>query len=72
MSRTISVADDVYEWMKKHKGKKSFSELIRSLENRKTNFSDVNGLNVTGDMEAVEQAVSDASDTTISKLKDRL
>ena len=31
MARTVSVADDVYEWMKKNKWEKSFSELIREI-----------------------------------------
>lgn len=38
MTRTISVADDVYEMLVKIKGKRSFSEVIRSLIKKEGNF----------------------------------
>lgn len=69
MSRTISVADDVYEWMNQEKGDRSFSELIRSLRDMKSNFSEVNGIEAAGDMEEVEETVEKASEKVMDDLE---
>jgi predicted CopG family antitoxin len=44
MARTISVADDVFEWLKNEKGDKSYSELLREFRDNKS-LSEVSGIN---------------------------
>jgi len=38
MTKTISISDDVYELLVKIKGKRSFSEVIRDLIKKRSNF----------------------------------
>jgi len=71
MAKTISVADDVYDWMKKRKGDRSFSELIRSLKSNHSNFSKVNGIGVTGSFDEVEESVDEASEKSFEKVRER-
>jgi predicted CopG family antitoxin len=44
MARTISVADDVFEWLKNEKEDKSYSELLREFRDNKS-LSEVSGIN---------------------------
>lgn len=38
MTKTISISDDVYELLVKIKGKRSFSEVIRDLIKKESNY----------------------------------
>jgi len=38
MTKTISISDDVYELLVKIKGRRSFSEVIRDLIKKRSNF----------------------------------
>ncbi len=69
MAKTISIADDVYEWMKRRKGDRSFSEVIRDLKEKKSNFSEVNGLRVA-DWDEAEKALEKASEKSWNELKE--
>lgn len=69
MARTISVADDVYEWMKKKKGEKSFSELIREMR-RETNFTELEGIGFSKNWDKIEDSVKKASEDNIDRLEE--
>lgn len=73
MSKTISVADDVYEWMKREKGERSFSELIRDLKKENPDLEEIAGLNVTSGsgMKKLEEEKEAASERTVEKFKKR-
>lgn len=73
MSRTISVADDVFEWMKKEKGDRSYSELLRELRDRESSISEINGNNSLGEdfEEDIDRAVKQAEESTEEKLEER-
>lgn len=70
MSKTISVADDVYNWMKRKKDDRSFSEVIRSLKSNKTSFKEVNGINAA-DWKKASISLDKASAKTWEKMSDR-
>jgi len=70
MARTISVADDVYEWMKKKKGDRSFSELIRALRDE-TDFEELKDTGVSYNWEKVEESVKEASDKNVDSLEEK-
>lgn len=69
MARTISVADDVFEWLKNEKGERSYSELLRDLRKNRSNFSEVSGMNVTS-FDEVEEVIEEASKQTMKDLED--
>ncbi len=69
MARTISVADDVYEWMKKKKGDRSFSELIRDMRDE-TDFEELKDTGVSYEWEKVKEGVKEASDENFDSLED--
>jgi predicted CopG family antitoxin len=69
MARTISVSDDVYEWMKRKKGDRSFSELIRSMS-KETDFEELKDLGIADNWDEVEEVVREASDTTLERIED--
>lgn len=68
MAKTISVADDVYEWMKRRKDDRSFSEVIRSLKEKKSSFVEVNGINAA-DWEKASSWIEKASKKTWEKME---
>jgi predicted CopG family antitoxin len=72
MSKTISIADDVYDWLKREKDRdgKSFSEVIRNLKPRKPRFAECNGAGLTDQMSDVQDSIEDASETTKRRLDD--
>lgn len=74
MSRTISVADDVFEWMKKEKGDRSYSELLRELRERESSLSEINGTRSLEENieEDIDEAVKQAEESTEEKLEGRL
>jgi predicted CopG family antitoxin len=75
VARTISVADDVFEWLKEEKGDRSYSELLREFRNTsRSDFSDVAGINSLGDVsfEEVEEVVEDSSKETMEDLDEEL
>ena len=69
MARTISVSDDVYEWMKRKKGEKSFSELIRDMV-KETDFEELQGLGVSDNWDEIEEAVKEGSDNTLERIEE--
>lgn len=69
MARTISVSDDVYEWMKRKKGDKSFSELIRNMA-KETNFKELKGLGIAENWEEAEEAVNEGSENTLDRIEE--
>lgn len=69
MARTISVSDDVYEWMKRKKGEKSFSELIRNMV-KETDFEELQGIGISDNWDEVEKAVKEGSDNTIERIEE--
>lgn len=72
MSKNISIADDVYERLKREKGDRSFSELIEDTLDERTRLADVHGED-TLDPEAVATAreeIDRLSDGTLSRLDD--
>lgn len=72
MSKNISIADDVYERLKREKGDRSFSELIEDTLEERTRLADVHG-EATLDPEAVATAreeINRLSEGTLSRLDD--
>ena len=69
MARTISVSDDVYEWMKRKKGDRSFSELIRGLM-KETDFEELQGIGFSDNWEEVEKTVEEASEDTMDRIEE--
>lgn len=69
MATTISVADDVYEWMKKNKEEKSFSELIRDMMGE-TDFEELRETGISDNWEETEDAVEEASEETWEKIEE--
>ena len=75
MARTISVADDVFEWLKKEKGNRSYSELLREFrEEKNSNFSEVAGMNSLGEtsFEEVENAIEEASEEKMKEIYEEM
>jgi len=70
MARTISVADDVFNWLKKEKGDRSYSELLRDLKKNKSNFSEVNGLNIASS-EEVKETIDEASKDSMKDIEEK-
>ena len=70
MARTISVSDDVYEWMKRKKGENSFSELIRTRMMKKTDFEELQGLGMSENWGEAEEAVEEASGNTVDRIEE--
>ena len=69
MARTISIADDVFEWLKKEKGDRSYSEVIRDMKKSESDFSKFNGINITG-FSKVEETVEEASEGSMKELEE--
>ncbi len=74
MARKISVADDVFKWLKEEKGEKSYSELLRESKDQKTNLMKLNGINSLKNVEKedMEEAVKQAESKTEKKLEEKL
>jgi predicted CopG family antitoxin len=72
LARTISVADDVFEWLKEEKGERSYSEVLREFRDIGS-FSDVNGANSLseGAEEEIDEAVEEAEEKTEKKIRER-
>lgn len=71
MARTISVADDVFEWLKSEKEDKSYSEFLREFRDS-GDFSEVNGINsLEASEKEIEEAVEEAEKETERKIEDR-
>ena len=51
MSKNVALSDDVYERLKKEKGDKSFSDIIREKLDSKGKIADVAGMNIFEDVE---------------------
>lgn len=72
MSKNISVSDDVYRELKREKGDRSFSEVIRDSMESGTRLADVTGTGVL-DCEAYEEAKGDIarmSQGTLERIDD--
>ena len=70
MARTISVSDDVYEWMKRKKGDRSFSDLIREFM-KKSDLSELEGIGFSGNWEDVDEEIKKSSDETWDKMEEQ-
>lgn len=69
MARTISVADDVYEWMKKNKGEKSFSELIREMR-KETDLKKLEGIGFSENWAKITEEVEESSEESFDRIKE--
>lgn len=72
MSKNIAIADDVYERLKREKGDRSFSEVIRDRLDATSHLAEVAGGRVLDD-DAVQAAGADVealSEGTVSRLDD--
>lgn len=69
MARTISVADDVYEWMKKNKGEKSFSELIREMR-KETDLKKLEGIGFSENWGKITEEVEKSSEESFDRIKE--
>lgn len=69
MARTISVSDDVYDWMKRKKGDKSFSELIRGLM-KDSSLEELKGIGFSGDWEKIGDEIREASQKTVDRIEE--
>jgi len=72
MARTISVADDVFKWLKEEKGERSYSELLREFKKTRSDLNEVNGANALGDItqEDIDKAVKEAEKETIEEINE--
>jgi predicted CopG family antitoxin len=70
MSKTISVADDVYEWMKRRKKEKSFSEFIRGFM-KEGDLSEIEGIGFARDWEETDEAIGDSSEKNRKRIEER-
>ncbi|WP_254531273.1 antitoxin VapB family protein [Natrinema gelatinilyticum] len=72
MSKNIAISDDVYRALKREKGDRSFSEVIRDHLEERQRLSDVTGANIL-DRETyddVKNEIEDLSHGTLSRLDD--
>jgi predicted CopG family antitoxin len=72
LARTISIADDVFEWLKREKGDKSYSEVLREFRDQK-NFSEVNGANSLSKVseKEINDAIEEAEKESDNKLREK-
>lgn len=72
MSKNISVSDDVYRELKREKGDRSFSEVIRDSLEEGTRLADVTGAGVLDPetQEDVKADIEELSQGTLSRLDD--
>jgi predicted CopG family antitoxin len=68
MSKTISVADDVYRWLKNKKQDKSFSEFIRETIGS-GDLKELEGIGFSTDWEETENTLEEASNSNIETLQ---
>ncbi|QLG48933.1 antitoxin VapB family protein [Natrinema halophilum] len=72
MSKNIAISDDVYRELKREKGNRSFSEVIRDHLEERRRLTDVTGANIL-DQEThddVKNDIEDLSQGTLSRLDD--
>jgi len=69
MSKGISIADDVYKWLKDIKGDESFSSAIRKLKNRE-DLGKINGMNILEDWEDTKEEIEEMSEKEWRSLED--
>jgi predicted CopG family antitoxin len=72
MSKNISISDDVYERLKREKGDRSFSELIRERLDEGGDLADVTGQRILEPetYEAVKDDIERMSEGTADRLED--
>ncbi|WP_306060028.1 antitoxin VapB family protein [Natronococcus wangiae] len=72
MSRNIAISDDVYRELKREKGERSFSDVIRDHLKERRQLADVTGAGVLDpDVQtAVKDDVERLSQGTLSRLDD--
>ncbi|MDY6766014.1 MAG: antitoxin VapB family protein [Candidatus Nanohaloarchaea archaeon] len=70
MSKTISVADDVYELMKSKKGDRSFSEFIRSRIGS-GNLRELEGVGFSKDWDEIAEAINAGGKKDVNRIEDR-
>jgi len=69
MARTISVSDDVYEWMKRKKKDRSFSELIRDVM-KDSDLRKLEDIGFSKDWETLDEEVKKSSDKTWDRIEE--
>ena len=70
MARTISISDDVYKWLKRKKGEKSFSELIRDELIKDTNLKELEGIGFSENWKDTEKGVKKASEKNWERIEE--
>lgn len=72
MSKNISISDDVYRELKREKGDRSFSEVIRDSLDEGARLTDVTGAGVLDPetQEDVKADIEELSQGTLSRLDD--
>lgn len=69
MSKNISIADDVYEWLKEIKGERSYSSVLRELRDR-DGLEKINGMKLLSDWEEIRSELEKMSDKEWERLED--
>jgi predicted CopG family antitoxin len=74
VAKTISVADDVFEWLKTEKGGRSYSELLRQLKGDNLGLSQVAGQNALEDVseQDMNEPFRQASEDSINKIEEKI
>lgn len=72
MSKNIAIADDVYRELKREKGERSFSDVIRDHLEERRQLADVTGTGVLDPetQAAVQDDIEQLSQGTLSRLDD--
>ncbi|MFB6191629.1 MAG: antitoxin VapB family protein [Candidatus Nanohaloarchaea archaeon] len=71
MSRNIAVSDDIYERLKREKGDRSFSELLREKLEKEGSISEVAGKNILSgmDLREIKKDVEELSSGTAERME---
>ena len=59
MSKTISISDDVYKWLKSKKGDRSFSEYLRQFMGS-GDLKELEGIGFSRNWEEIESGIEEA------------
>jgi predicted CopG family antitoxin len=72
VARTISVADDVFEWLKNEKGERSYSELLREFRDQ-GDLSELNGLGALEGVseEEISEVIEEAGEESVKKIEEK-
>jgi len=72
MSKNIAISDDVYHRLKREKGDRSFSEVIKKKLDQEGQISDVTGQQIfdQGTYEEVSEEISRMSEGSLNRMTD--